>query len=166
MSSLVITRRVCAALCAIGVTGTVSGQATYPRIDVKVIAEVESKVIEDGRDVVKLEAADRVVPGDEVVYTVQIRNAGSTDAVSPVVDRAVPAHMVYVAYSATGPGADVTYSVDGGHTFGPPENLRVPGENRRPRPAVAADYTDIRWRLKSTLKPKSVAYARFRAVVK
>ena len=37
------------------------------------------------------------------------------------------------------------------------------GRNARPRPA---DYTHIRWQLKHILKGKSVAFARFRAVVK
>jgi hypothetical protein len=34
------------------------------------------------------------------------------------------------------------------------------------RPATAADYTHIRWQLKHSLKGNSVAFARFRAVVK
>jgi hypothetical protein len=65
-----------------------------------------------------------------------------------------------------GPGAAVTYSVDGGRTFDRPENLKVPAPDGAVRPAIAADYTDIRWQLKISLKPNSVAFVRFRAVVK
>jgi hypothetical protein len=74
--------------------------------------------------------------------------------------------MRYVADSAVGPGAEVSYSVDGGHTFERAENLKVLGVGGRPRPAAAADYTDIRWQLKNSLKANSVAFVRFRALVK
>jgi hypothetical protein len=74
--------------------------------------------------------------------------------------------MRYVADSALGPGAEVSFSVDAGRTFDRPENLKVQGPDGRLRPAVAADYTDIRWQLKNSLKANSVAFVRFRAVVK
>ena len=73
--------------------------------------------------------------------------------------------MRYVADSAVGPGAEVSYSVDGGRSFDRAENLKVPGKDGEPRPAVAADYTHIRWRLKNSLKANSVAFVRFRARV-
>ena len=75
----------------------------------------------------------------------------------------IPLHTSYVADTAVGPGADVLYSVDAGETFDKAQNLRVRGEGGALRPATAADYTHIRWTLRHPLKPKSVAYARFRA---
>src|ERR1700735_1661458 len=72
-----------------------------------------------------LVAADRVVPGDEVFYTLEIRNTGSTPLPPPTVDFAIPEHMRYIANSAVGAGAEVSYSVEGGHTFDRPENLSV-----------------------------------------
>ena len=74
--------------------------------------------------------------------------------------------MRYLADSAAGPGADVSFSVDGGRTFDLPENLLVAGPAGQWRPATAADYTHIRWQLKHRLNVNSVAFARFRAVVK
>jgi hypothetical protein len=65
-----------------------------------------------------------------------------------------------------GPGAEVSYSVDGGRSFERAEYLTVQGPDGRLRPAVAADYTDIRWQLKNSLKANSVAFVRFRALVK
>jgi uncharacterized repeat protein (TIGR01451 family) len=135
-------------------------------IAVKVIAEVESKRTEAGREVVKLVPADRVVPGDQVIYTVQVRNAGAAAVESPTVTEALPEHTRYIADSAVGPGAAVSYSVDGGRTFDLVENLSVQGPDGHPRPAVAADITHIRWQLKNSLKSNSVAFVRFRAVVK
>jgi hypothetical protein len=65
-----------------------------------------------------------------------------------------------------GAGAVVSYSIDGGRTFARPEELFVTGEDDKKRPAAAEDYTHIRWRLKHILKGNSVAFARFRAIVK
>jgi uncharacterized repeat protein (TIGR01451 family) len=143
-----------------------SGQATLPAIDVTVIAEVVVKAHQGAEERTILAPVDRVVPGDSVIYTLEIRNRSRADVVAPAITRPVPAHMIYVADSATGPGAEVTYSVDGGLNFDRPEKLRVTGTDHRARRAIASDYTHIRWNLRITLKPKSVAYARFRAVVK
>jgi uncharacterized repeat protein (TIGR01451 family) len=153
------------ALLALCVAARAPGEEPAAPLAVRSIAEVESKAIEGGREVVKLIAADRVVPGDRVIYTLEVRNTGPTALDTPVVTEPVPEHMRYVADSAIGPGAEVTYSVDGGHRFDRAENLEVPGKAGRPRPATAADYTHIRWRLKNSLKANSVAFVRFRALV-
>jgi uncharacterized repeat protein (TIGR01451 family) len=153
----------CALFC---VCATTSGQATLHTIDVKAIAEVEAKRTEDGRIVTGLVPADRLVPGDSVVYTLEIRNYGREDISAPTIVRAVPEHTIYVGDSATGPGAEVNYSVDGGVSFDRPENLRITDADHRSRRALPSDYTHIRWTLRIVLKSKSVAYARFRAIVK
>ncbi|HWX33161.1 MAG TPA: hypothetical protein VNZ53_37755 [Steroidobacteraceae bacterium] len=143
-----------------------AAQDTADPISIKAIAEVESKTTERGREVVKLVAADRVVPGDRVIYTLEVRNTGANAVAAPTVTHPVPEHMLYIADTAVGPGAEVSYSVDGGRSFDRAENLKVPGEDGRMRPAVAADYTDIRWQLKNSLKANSTAFVRFRALVK
>jgi uncharacterized repeat protein (TIGR01451 family) len=143
---------------------TVAAQGAADPLTIKAIAEVESKSIVHAREVIKLIPADRVVPGDQVIYTLEVRNTGAA-LDDPVVVHPVPEHMRYVADSAVGPGAEVSYSVDGGRSFDRAENLKVPGKDGEPRPAVAADYTHIRWRLKNSLKANSVAFVRFRARV-
>jgi uncharacterized repeat protein (TIGR01451 family) len=135
-------------------------------LEVKAVAEIESKSTEAGRQVVKLIPADRVVPGDRVIYTLEVRNSGAAALDAPVVIHPIPEHMRYVADTAVGPAAEVTYSVDGGRSFDRAENLTVPGPGGLPRLAVAADYTHIRWRLRNSLKANSTAFVRFRAVVK
>jgi uncharacterized repeat protein (TIGR01451 family) len=135
-------------------------------LEVRAGAEIESKSTQAGRQVVKLIPADRVVPGDRVIYTLEVHNAGAAALDAPIVVHPVPEHMRYVADTAVGPAADVSYSVDGGRSFDRPENLKVPGTDGLPRLAVAADYTHIRWQLKNSLKANSVAFVRFRAVVK
>jgi len=154
-----------ALIVACAATGA-SGQATFNGLVVKAVAEVEVHSMQGGRDTVKLAPANRVVPGDQVIYTLEIRNTGSTAIHAPSVIQAIPAHMAYVADSATGPGAEVSYSADGGRTFERSENLRAADSEGNVREVNARDYTHIRWQLKNTLKSNSVAYARFRAVVK
>ena len=156
----------CGAVASLLLTAFAAGQVPGDPLAIRSIAEVESRSLVAGREVVKLIPADRVVPGDRVIYTLEVRNTGATAVDAPIVTHPVPEHMRYVADSAVGPGAEVSYSVDGGHSFGRAESLKVLGVDGRPRPAVAADYTDIRWQLKSSLKANSVAFVRFRALVK
>jgi len=158
-------RILCALLLTVSAASGTSGHATSNGLLVKVLAEVEVRSNINGQETVKLAPADRVAPGDQVIYTLEIRNASSVAVPVPMVANPMPAHTVYVANSATGPGAEVSYSVDDGRTFDRPENLKVM-DGGQYRPARAEDYTHIRWKLRHALKSKSVAYARFRAVVK
>ncbi len=143
--------------CLAGPIGAADG-ARPSALEVKATAAV--------RQGEALVPADRVVPGDEVFYTLEIRNTGPLPLPPPTVDFAIPEHMRYVANSAVGAGAEVSYSVDGGQTFDRPENLTIVVVGADPRPAAPADYTHIRWRLKHPLQAKAMALARFRAVVK
>jgi uncharacterized repeat protein (TIGR01451 family) len=154
------------ALLSLFLTAVAAAQGSSSPIAIKTIAEVESRSIVGGREVAKLVAADRVVPGDRIIYTLEVRNTAATVVTAPTVTDPIPAHMRYVADSAVGPGAEVSYSVDGGLSFDRVENLKVQGPSGQLRPAVAADYTHIRWRLKNDLKGNSVAFLRFRALVK
>lgn len=113
-----------------------------------------------------LAVADHVVSGDQVVYTVEIRNTTqhAIDGISAVTP--VPEKMTYIAGSASGPGCEVDFSVDGGVNFDSPDHLTIQLPAGRSRPAVAADYTHIRWRLQFPLRGLATALARFRAVLR
>jgi uncharacterized repeat protein (TIGR01451 family) len=163
---MVIMQTAALALFAVCAATTASGQATLNGLVIRAVAEVEIRSTQDGLETVKLAPANRVVPGDQVIYTLEIRNTGAAAVHAPTVTHPIPAHMAYVAGSATGPGADVSYSIDGGHTFNRAENLQAVDPEGHLRPAKPQDYTHIRWKLKNTLKSNSVAFARFRAVVK
>jgi uncharacterized repeat protein (TIGR01451 family) len=135
-------------------------------ISVRSIAEVELRTTEHGREVTKLAPADRLVSGDWVIYTLEVRNTAAAAVRAPAVAYPVPPHLTYVAESAVGPGTDISFSVDGGRSFDVPENLKVSDADGGQRPAGAADYTHIRWQFKNALKGNSVAFVRFRARVK
>jgi uncharacterized repeat protein (TIGR01451 family) len=157
----------CLFALAVAAVGQGAGDAAHDdKILVRAIAEVAAKTSQNGREVVRLQPADLVVPGDEVVYTLEIRNTSAISRPPPTVDYPIPEHMRYVADSAVGAGAQVSYSIDGGLRFARPEELFVTGADGKKRPATADDYTHIRWQLKHMLKGNSVAFARFRAIVK
>jgi uncharacterized repeat protein (TIGR01451 family) len=151
---------------AIAVVALADGQATSGSIAIRAIAEVELRTLKDGREIPKLVPADRVVSGDWIIYTLEVRNTAFTAVPSPTVTYPVPEHMSYVAESAVGPATEVSYSVDGGRNFDLPENLKIQDADGQQRPADAADYTHIRWQLKNALKGNSVAFVRFRARMK
>ena len=135
-------------------------------ISVRAIAEVEHSSPSPGGEVTKVIPADRVVSGDSVIYTLEVRNTAPTTVPRPVVTYLIPTHMTYTPDSAVGPGTEITYSVDAGRSFDVPENLRIQEPGGQLRAATAADYTHIRWQLKNALKANSVAFLRFRARVK
>ncbi len=145
--------------------GIAAAQGPLDPLSIKAIAEVESKGVDGAHPSVKLVSADRVVPGDRVIYTLEVRNTGAAVLEAPTIIHPIPEHVRYVADSAVGPGAEVSYSVDGGKSFDRAENLLVKTDDGQSRPATAADYTHIRWHLKNSLKANSVAFVRFRALV-
>jgi uncharacterized repeat protein (TIGR01451 family) len=154
------------AALALLLAGFAAAQSAVDPLSIRAIAEVEVKTVDRGHASVKLVPADRVVPGDRVIYTLEVRNTSAAVIDAPTVIHPVPEHMRYVADSAVGPGAEVSYSVDGGKSFDRAGNLMVKTADEASRPATAADYTHIRWHLKNSLKANSVAFVRFRALVK
>jgi uncharacterized repeat protein (TIGR01451 family) len=153
-------------LVAAGMLVGVECLAASDPISVRAIAEVEHSSPSPGGETTKVIPAERVVSGDTVIYTLEVRNTAPITVPRPVVTYAIPAHMTYTPDSAVGPGTEVTYSVDAGRSFDVPENLRMQEPGGQSRAATAADYTHIRWQLKNPLKANSVAFLRFRARAK
>lgn len=131
----------------------------------KTEAQIEQPATDaQGHPTTRLVPVEKIAPGDEIVYTVSATNICTQPAESVVIDNPVPEHMTYVGRSAIGPGTEVTFSVDGGFQFAKPEALEMANADGTRRPAVAADYTHIRWVMRNPLKPGAIAFARFRAV--
>jgi uncharacterized repeat protein (TIGR01451 family) len=173
MSKPLRGRAFTAALCAATMALTARADAPNDQIVTRVTAEVMARPAEavaGEKPEPKLQAAERVVPGDVLIYTVQVRNVGQYSVESAEVIQPLPRHTMYVADSAVGPGVDVDYSIDGGRSFDKPENLKSPHTSSaaaaRSARATAADYTHIRWRLHNRLNPNAIAFVRFRAQVK
>jgi uncharacterized repeat protein (TIGR01451 family) len=108
--------------------------------------------------------ARRLSAGDEVHYTVRVRNPGEEPVSDVVVTKRLPFGVRYQPGSATGPACDVEFSVDGGN-FAKPELPRAgSGKKSARKPAPAPEYTHVRWVLRRPLAPGATALLRFRAV--
>jgi hypothetical protein len=88
----------------------------------------------------------------ERLYTARFRHPGVVKARGLQVTVEIPAGMLYVAGSAIGPGAEISYSVDDGESFVPRAELRD-----------ATDATHIRWRLEGEFLPGTAGLVSFRA---
>jgi len=93
--------------------------------------------------------AGRLEAGDEVHYTVRVRNPTSNPVNDVQVTKRLPFGLHYLPGSATGPACDIEFSADGGKTFA----ARTP----------AGDFTHVRWTLRRPLPPGATAMLRFRA---
>ncbi len=132
-------------------------------IQTELIAEVRENVsTTPGREVFRFVPARLLEQGQVVYYTVRITNQTTVPLRNVAVVQSVPANTTYLADSAAGPGADVSFSVDGGRNFAQPRALAIEVE-RAQHPAKAAQYTHIRWQLRNPLAPGATALARFRA---
>jgi len=133
-------------------------------IELEAVAEQEKAAINDkGEKVITRVPVARVVPGDEVIYTLNYTNIGEEPADNVVITDPVPEHMVYTEGSAKGADTVITFSVDKGKTYDLPAVLTVVGADGKERPAKGSDYTHIKWTLQRALAPGEKGRASFRA---
>lgn len=128
-------------------------------VDVKLIAELRIEEGPANAPQYRYVPATSVREGEEIFYTLQVRNTGAEPATEVEVIRPLPGNTVYMPNSASGAGAEISLSTDGGQTF---SAERARPNDRSPPPV----YTHIRWRWRYPLAPGAVALARFRAVFK
>jgi uncharacterized repeat protein (TIGR01451 family) len=132
-------------------------------------AEREVDVVEKGITIKRLAPPQKMVPGDEVVYTVTYTNKTAKPADDITITNPVPKHTRYRDGSAAGNNAEITFSVDGGKTFTTPEKLTVVAKDKSGkegvRPAAGVDYTHVRWVIKQSVPPGQSGTVRFRAVI-
>lgn len=114
----------------------------------------------DGQEIRRWKRADRLRSGEEVHYTVRVTNPGKQPVTDVVVTKRLPFGVHYLPGTATGPGAQVQFSSDGGATFVTPKDS-VAKAKGAPKPAV--EYTHVRWILSRPLSPGATALLRFRA---
>jgi len=103
-------------------------------------------------------------PVDQLVVSVRFTNSSDRLLDSIRITSPVPPDLRYLPDSASGPGADVLFSVDGGRSFGRPEELTLQDGDGNVRDADPADYTHVRWILRASLDAGASGVARFRAV--
>ncbi len=132
-------------------------------LNVTTIVQMEQVTIDEaGKRSTQLVEVSKVVPGDEVIYTVTFSNIGDEPVENVVITNPLPEQLTYIDGSAFGPGADIVFSADGGKTFGKPGELTVDEEGTQ-RIADARDFTHIRWVMRSDIAAGSQGVSQFRA---
>lgn len=138
-------------------------------IELKSVAEVEviKKNDKGETEMKRVEASkEKVVPGDAVIFTTYYTNIDDKPATDVIITNPVPEHMVYIDGTAEVKGASVVFSVDNGKEYAPAGKLKVKNAAGKERPAVASDYTHIRWTLEKPLEKGKKGSVSFRAKVK
>ena len=151
-----------AALLLTTLTATAADKAC---VELKTSAATEQEVVEQGQKVRRLAPAGKVVPGDEVVWTITATNVCKTATDNVVIANPVPEQMTYDTGSATATGADVAYSLDG-KEFKGASDLSIRAADGTARAARADEYRAIRWTYKNSFAPGASAFVRYRAIVK
>lgn len=134
--------------------------------DVELTAEATMEVRSTnaaGEEVITVVKADKVVPGDEVIYTVHYVNKGSEPAGDVVITNPIPQHMVFTSVGQSPRDAAVEMSADGGSDFDEPGRITVADGGGGQRPANASDFTHVRWTFQEPLEPGAEGSVSFRA---
>jgi uncharacterized repeat protein (TIGR01451 family) len=118
---------------------------------------------EAGQEVTTRVQAGKVVPGDEVIYTINFVNRGTEPAADVVITNPIPEHMVFTQVEESPRAAAVSMSADGGVRYDSPRNLKITDAKGQSRPAKAADFTHVRWTFQEPLEPGAEGSVSFRA---
>ncbi len=155
------------ALAGVTLVSPMSAFAEKGGITLETIGEVEITVVNDkGQKEIKRVPAEKVVPGDVVIYTTKFHNKGSESAAKVVITNPIPQHMEYVGGSATGVGTGIKFSIDQGASFDNPGNLKVKNPDGTMRTANASEYTTVRWSFIKALTPAEKGSVEFSARLK
>ena len=130
-----------AALVAAGFIAHSAALAQTPErgcVELKTVAEIEQAYVDErGQPAKRLVPAAKVLPGDEVVWTIVASNVCATAAGDVAITNPVPTHMHYVGDSAFGPKNIIT-AVAQGHEAAISIDRYCRGEDPRVRPAGEA----------------------------
>lgn len=153
-------------LASLLLTASVVFADTQEKAQIKLQAVVEKDVEvikEDGtKEIQRVEAA-KVIPGDEVIYSIHYSHVGNEPAENVLITNPIPEHMVYINNSAEGEHSSIEFSIDNGQTFDIPENLKVSDASGNLVTASANNYTHVRWTLTSKVLPGNSGFVSFRA---
>jgi uncharacterized repeat protein (TIGR01451 family) len=146
-------------------TSALAQQSGPGCIELKTEALVEESYLSDsGESLTRLVPAAKVVPGDEVVWTITASNVCGAPVADVAITNPVPRQMTYVDETAFGSGTSLDFSVDGDE-FAGPEALRIEEVSGEVRPARAEEYKHVRWLLDGALEPQAVLVVGYRARV-
>ncbi|MDZ7629464.1 MAG: hypothetical protein U5J99_13775 [Parvularculaceae bacterium] len=130
---------------------------------------VEKEVVsvdEAGKETVARVPADKVTPGETVVYSIRYRNEAANPAGDIVLVMPVPKEVAYVEGTISGEeGASVSFSADGGQTYVARGRLTIV-EGGEARPARGDEITHIKWTLTTPVAPNGEGEVSYKAVLR
>jgi len=119
----------------------------------------------DGTQTIIREAAEMVLPGEKIIYTLNYTNDQPEAASNLVLTMPVPGAVALVDGSVNENGAEVTYSADGGKTFAGRSAVMVVGQNGVLQQARANDITHVRWLVAGPVTPGQGGKLSFKGVL-
>lgn len=119
----------------------------------------------NGAETVTRAPADKVTPGETVIYSIRYRNDSGEAASDIVLVMPVPKEVAYVEGSVTGGDTSVAFSADGGKTYVARGRLTVE-EGGTTRPARGDEITHIRWTLATPVPPGDTGEVSYKAILK
>jgi len=125
------------------------------------VQELVQVVDEKGKPHLKAVEADKIVPGDRILYTTVFKNNGDQASDKIVISNPIPANTRYLTGTAKGENCVITYSVDNGSSWGNVKSLKVKLKDGTVRAAKASDYTNIRWEYRRSLQPSEAKAVSF-----
>ena len=103
-----------------------AGDPAMGTIELRSEAEVEvSLTLEDGTQAIRRVPATKVIPGDEVIFTLHYHNYGTKPAEEVFLTNPIPQHMQLKGAPDLPAGPAITYSIDGGLSYGSMSQLKV-----------------------------------------
>lgn len=155
--------KVLAAVFALSVAASLPAEAALTA-NQTVEKEITVKA-DDGSTTVKRVKADKVMPGETVVYSIKYKNESAAPASDIVLVMPVPKEVAYVEGSVTGEETAVAFSADGGKTYVARGRLTVE-ENGSTRAARGDEITHIRWTLAEPVAPDGSGEVSYKALLK
>ena len=149
----------CAAFVLSAAPAMAAGLSASQKVEVVTI-----ETTADGDRVEVLTKAERIAPGEQVVYSLNYDNDGEP-AEDVVLVMPVPSEVVYIERSASQEVAKTEFSVDGGRSFAPRGSLKVT-VNGEDRPALSEDITHVRWTFAEPIPAGVEGRVEFRAQVR
>ncbi len=129
---------------------------------------VEKEVVvraANGVETVKRAAADKVTPGETIVYSIRYENDAAEAASDIVLVMPVPKEVAYVEGSVSGDDSSVAFSADGGKTYVARGRLTIE-EGGATRPARGDEITHIRWTLATPVPSKAQGEVSYKAILR
>jgi uncharacterized repeat protein (TIGR01451 family) len=157
-------------LAAVFLTGSfVYCQEEKGKLNLKITAQKEVKIKENGRTAVKLLPVEIARRGDIIFYTLHYTNAGKEMLQKASIIDPIPQGVVYIKGSAGGENTQVFFSINRGQTYKkPPVTYTVKKENgsMEEKEAPAEMFTHIKWLITEKLKPGDSGKLFFKTEVK